>query len=495
MRATPGRISSGGGFGLGSRIGGLTGNRWLTLLAMTGALSMIMLDQTVVTVALPSMTRDLGLSSSGQQWVVNAYVLAMAACVALGGKLGDRFGPVTCFRVGVVTFFIASVLCGLAPGGGGEVWILAARAAQGVGAALMMPVSAKIVMDAFPIQERGRAMAVYAGVSQIFLAVGPLIGGALTEWISWRAVFWLNVPVGVIALILVAVARPADRRDRTEKVSISAAAMLVTGLLLTVLAIQQGSTWHWGSPATLVPLALGIIITTAFIVTQWRSATPLVAVRLLARRAFGANLITLGLVQFSLLAAILFSTLYLQDLLHMSPMTAGLASLPLILPITVAAQLGGRWYDRRGNRPPVLTGLAIATLGMICWTISLPHLDYAWQVPGMIITGFGLGLVFSPTNTDALSRVTSAERGQASGIVQTVRQLGGTLGVAVIGSIVLGVEHQVTRTPIPQHAADAITVGFWVATAVFALALVCAAALLSKERITDQTEPALAPAA
>lgn len=469
------------------RAPGRSGNRWLTLFAMTGALSMIMLDQTVVTVALPSMTRDLGLSSSGQQWVVNAYVLAMAACVALGGKLGDRLGPVTCFRVGVIVFFGASVFCGIAPtGGGGELWILAARAAQGIGAALMMPVSAKIVMDAFPISDRGRAMAVYAGVSQIFLAIGPLIGGALTEWISWRAVFWLNVPVGVLALVLVAIARPANLRDRDAHVSVGAAALLVTGLLLTVLAIQQGSTWHWSSPATLIPLVIGLLLTTVFVVTQWRSATPLVAVRLFARRAFTANLVILGLVQFSLLAAILFSTLYLQDLLHMSPMKAGVAALPLILPITVGAQLGGRWYDRRGNRPPVITGLTIATIGMACWTLSLPHLDYKWQVPGMIITGFGLGLVFSPTNTDALSRVSQAERSQASGIVQTIRQLGGTLGVAIIGSVVLGIEHQVTRTPIPQHAADAITAGFWIATAVFAVALVSAVVLLSKERITDR---------
>ena len=178
----------------------------------------------------------------------------------------------------------------------------------------------------------------------------------------------------------------------------------------------------------------------------------------------------------------------------MSPMKAGAAVLPLILPITVAAQLGGRWYDRRGNRPPVITGLAIATIGMARWSVALPHLDYVLQVPGMIITGFGLGLVFSPTNTDALSRVSAAERSQASGLVQTIRQLGGTLGVAVIGSIVLGVEHQVTRTPIPQHGADAITVGFWVATAVFGLALACAVVLLSKERITVPRDVASEPA-
>ena len=183
------------------------GNRWLILVAMTGSLSMLMLDQTVVTVALPSMSRDLPLSASGQQWVVNAYVLAIAALVAIGGKVADRFGGVSTFRVGVITFFLASAGCGLAPHGDlGQSWLITARALQGVGAALMMPVSAVIVMAAFGIKERGRAMAVYVGLSQIFLAVGPLLGGVLTEKVTWRAVFWINVPVGIAALILVHIA-------------------------------------------------------------------------------------------------------------------------------------------------------------------------------------------------------------------------------------------------------------------------------------------------
>src|ERR1700761_165710 len=165
------------------------GNRWLVLVAMTGSLSMIMLDQTVVTVALPSMSRDLPLSPTGQQWVVNAYVLAMAALVALGGKLGDKLGGVTTFRIGVAVFFLASMACGLAPTGVlGEPWIISARMLQGAGAALMVPVSAAIVMGAFSVAERGRAMAIYAGISQMFLAVGPLLGGVLTESVSWRTV-------------------------------------------------------------------------------------------------------------------------------------------------------------------------------------------------------------------------------------------------------------------------------------------------------------------
>ena len=181
---------------------------------------MILLDQTVVSVALPTMSRDLPLSSSGAQWVVNAYVLAMAAFVALGGKLGSKLGPVTTYRVGVVVFFLASAVCGLAPvGSHGEDWLITARVVQGVGAALMMPVTAAIVMAAFPESVRGRAMGAYVGIGQIFLALGPLVGGACTEWLSWRVVFWLNVPVGLVALVLVHVARPANDREPALRVA------------------------------------------------------------------------------------------------------------------------------------------------------------------------------------------------------------------------------------------------------------------------------------
>ncbi len=193
---------------------------WLTLAAMTGSLSMILLDQTVVSVALPTMSRDLPLSTSGAQWVVNAYVLAMAAFVALGGKLGSKLGPVSTFRVGVVVFFVASAFCGFAPVGDlGETWLICARVVQGIGAALMMPVTATIVIAAFPESVRGRAMGAYVGIGQIFLALGPLLGGACTEWLSWRVVFWLNVPVGLAALVLVHVAKPQNDKDSTLTVA------------------------------------------------------------------------------------------------------------------------------------------------------------------------------------------------------------------------------------------------------------------------------------
>jgi len=387
----------------------------------------------------------------------------------------------------VVIFFLASMGCGLAPHGSfGEPWLIAARVLQGAGAALMMPASAAIVIGAFGVAERGRAMAIYAGISQVFLAIGPLLGGLLTEAVSWRAVFWLNVPVGIAALVMVHIARPVNTAQPGVAIPARSVLMLVVGIATTVLAVQQANSWSWTSPVTLLTLAAGLLISTVFMMSQLRSRDPLVQVRLFARRAFAGDLAVLGLVQFGLLAVVLFGSLYLQDLLRMSPVMAGLGVLPLILPTTVAAQLGGRWYDKAGVRPPVLTGLAIAVLGLAAWAAALPELSYALQIPGMIITGFGLGLVLSPTNTDALGRVDAAERSQASGLVQTVRQLGGTFGVAIIGAVVLAIEGAGTTAGSAQNAADAVTVGFAVAAAAFALAFFAGWRLLSPERVTSR---------
>ncbi|HET6152055.1 MAG TPA: MFS transporter [Marmoricola sp.] len=460
---------------------------WLTLIAMTGSLSMIMLDQTVVSVALPTMTRDLGLSGTGAQWVVNSYVLAMAAAVALGGKLGSKLGPVTTFRAGVGIFFIASAMCGLAPtGSAGEGWLIAARVVQGLGAALMMPVSASIVMAAFPAEVRGRAIGVYAGISQIFLALGPLLGGSFTEWASWRGVFWINVPVGIAALVLVRIAKPVNQNQASLRISANHVVLLMAGIGGSVYALQQSSVWGWTDSRTLLILAAGLALVTTFVALQLRSREPLVDVRLFGQKAFLGNVLVLFTTQFSMLAMTLYASLYGQNILGYSPVKAGLTSMALILPLMVAAQIAGRWYDASGVRPPLLTGLALATLGTVVWATMLPHLDYVSKVPGMMLTGFGLGLVFSPVNTDALSRVAASARPQASGIIQTVRQLGGTLGVAVIGAVILAGEHpQTSLAAARSNAAHAMVPGFWIAAGVFATGLVVAYALLPHDRATQ----------
>jgi MFS family permease len=238
----------------------------------------------------------------------------------------------------------------------------------------------------------------------------------------------------------------------------------------------------------LLILGAGIVLTAVFVVTQLRETEPIVTVRMLANRAFAGTLGVGFAIQFGLLAVVLFSSLYVQNLLHYSPVVAGISVLPFVLPITVAAQLGGRWYDRVGVRPPVLTGLALCLVGLLARTLVTPQLTYRPQVPGMILMELGIGLTISPNNTDTLARSAPAQRAQASGISQTFRQLGGTLGVAILDTIVVSYEHPTAPGLSPaQHAADAITIGFAAATGVFAIALVFGWLFLPRRDQTGKT--------
>jgi EmrB/QacA subfamily drug resistance transporter len=453
------------------------GRRWLTLVAMTGALSLIMLDQTVVTVALPTMSAHLPLSPELVPWVVNAYVLAMASFVAIGGKLSDKLGRPTTFRIGILLFILASAGCALVPAGPDAGYLLiACRALQGLGAAVMMPASAVLVIDAFPPSMSGRVMALYAGISQIFLALGPLIGGYLTDYVSWRAVFFLSVPVGLLSLLLLAIAKPATGR-RPSRLHGLDVLLIVSGLGLTTFAVQQTANWGWTSSRTLTLLGVGVEIIAVFAIRQLRVADPLVDLRLLGNRGFLGDSTVMFLVQFALLGIVLYSSIYSQELLGFDPMTAGLSSLPLILPIMITSQIGGKWFDRAGVRPPVITGLLLCCAGAAAWVIALPLLDYPWQVPGMVLVGIGLGLTMSPTNTDGLVRAGQDRRSQASGLIQTVRQVGGTFGVAVIGSVVLA--RMPSGATSHATAADAIQAGFVVAAAVLGAAALAAMLLLA----------------
>ena len=222
--------------------------KWWILATMTGALSMVLIDGTVVSVALPAIQRDLHMSQAGLQWVVNAYLLALASCVAAGGRLGDLFGQARMFRLGALVFVAASAGCGLAQS---QAWIIAARAMQGLGAAAMIPATGTIVINAFHVRERGRAMGIYAGSSMISLALGPLLGGLLTQLISWRAVLWVNLPLGLSMLALAAVTLPADEPERGASMDWRGALTLVPGLLMIVLAVMQSQQWGWNSAATI----------------------------------------------------------------------------------------------------------------------------------------------------------------------------------------------------------------------------------------------------
>jgi EmrB/QacA subfamily drug resistance transporter len=415
--------------------------RWLVLLAMTGSLAMIFLDVTVVGVALPKLRADLHLAAGLDAWVMNAYTLTMASLIALGGRFSDSFGRVRCFVLGVSIFAIASLLCAFASD---AIGIVAARIGQGVGAALMQPSSSAIVISSFAPGERGKAMAVYVGIPMAFLALGPVIGGWLAQSISWRACFVINLPVAALALILTARAKPGGGPRLTSGFDPLGAVLYLGGLPAFVFALQQAGIWGWSEPRVFVPLALGFALVVAFVAREWKRERPLLAVRLFRERAFLGDALVLGCMQFAMTGQVIFMGTYLQGGLGFSPRDAGAALLPMLLPILIVVHVAGRLYDRLGVRVPVLVGTALACVGV---GIEASIVRYAVErhsyVPvalGMALFGTGIGFAISPTNTDALSRVDAERRGQASGLLGTVRQVAASLGIAAIGAAVVATQ-------------------------------------------------------
>ena len=410
--------------------------RWWVLVAMTGALSMILLDTTVVTVALPSIQDDLDLSQTQLQWVVNAYLLSLAALVPLAGRIADMVDRVKVFNAGVVVFAVSSATCALAV----DEWsLIVSRAAEGVGAALMIPASQTLVLNAFDVRSRGKAMGVYAGVSLVFLSLGPLIGGVLTE-VSWRLVFWINLPVAILTIALAVLSRPDGRVERGQRLDWPGTLTIVPGLTALVLGLMQSTTWGWGSPATLACLGIGAVLLIAFVLVEVRAPDPLVQLRLFLGRNFAGDSLVGFFIQFALMGLTVFGAIYVQDLLGFSPTQAGLSLLPLTIPILFVAPLAGRVYDMVGPRMLASSGALLAGLGILWSAVFLHDFAYWKLVPGYVILGVGVGLVMGPTNTDALNSATSDLRGQASGAFQAVRQIGGTVGLAILGTIVATVE-------------------------------------------------------
>ena len=406
--------------------------KWWILATMTGSLSMVLIDETVVSVALPTIQRELDMSQTELQWVVNAYLLALAAFVAVGGRLAEIFGHGRVFKIGAVVFLVASAACGFAES---EAFLITARAVQGLGAALMIPPSGAIVINAFSVKERGRAMGIYAGISMIFLALGPLVGGLLTEGWTWRAVFWINIPVGVVMLALAAVTLPRDERDREARFDWPGAFTLVPGLVAIVLALMQAQSWGWSSAATISLLACGGVLVVVFVFVELRARWPLVAPGLFRSRNFTVDNVVLGLVQFALTGITVFGAIYVQDLLGFTPIEAGLSLLPLTLPLLLLAPRAGRIYDRVGPRVLVAAGAGLLGGSLVWAGLVLDQLDYWWLVPAYIVSGLGLALVMTPASTDAMNTAPSALRGEASGVMQTMRQVGGTVGLAIMGTV------------------------------------------------------------
>ena len=401
--------------------------RRLILLAMTGSLSMIMIDITMVGVALPEIGRDLQLDGNALEWVVNAYLLVMASLIALGGRVGDYFGKPRVFVVGMIIFALGSLWCGLS---GSGISLIAGRVCQGFGAVLMQPASSAIVLSSAPPEARGRTMAVYVGIPLLFLTMGPLMGGLITEWFGWSWAFLVNIPIAVIALVITFKARPQDTGSVREPLDLPGTFFLVLGMPCFVIALQQSGVWGPLDPRTIGLGIVGVIALVLFGRRQFVAEHPVLHFGLFRDKAFMANALLLMLVQFSLAGVLIQLSLYAQIVLEYDPAEAGLAILPLMIPVLLVVHFAGRSYDRMGVRIPAAIGvvgsvIGLALMGWGAWVMSYPII-----VVGMIFLGGTTSFATMPANTDGMARVPPMRRGQASGILQTCRQVGGALGIA-----------------------------------------------------------------
>jgi EmrB/QacA subfamily drug resistance transporter len=411
-------------------------NSKLILAAMIFAVSMTFIDQTIVAIAIPTIQDDLTLSATGVQWIINGYLLSLSALFAFGGRLADIAGHRRMVVLGVVIFATASALCGATPTGSlDETWLIVFRVIQGAGAAIMFPAALAIVLNAFPVSERGKAMAIFFAIAGGLTAIGPLAGGYLVE-ITWRAIFWVNIPVAIIALLLIWKSKPAEQRHPAE-LDYTGTALITGGMGLAVLGLQQSSIWGWGDAKTWACIALGIAILGAFVRYELRTENPLLRLEIFKDKAFAVDNIILFLLMIPFVPLFFFASMYAQISLGESASQTGLYLLIFFAGFATASQWGGRMLDRVGARPAIVLGCAVAAVGFFLWGNSLTELSVNDQWYYIVIAGAGVGLGLSPANTDALNRVARDRYGEATGITQTVRNFGSSLGLAVLGSILI----------------------------------------------------------
>ncbi len=432
----------------------------LILAAMIFAVSMTFIDQTIVAIAIPQLQQDLSLSSTGVQWIINGYLLSLSALFAFGGKLADVAGHRRMVTVGVVVFATASALCGATPEtGAAEPWIIVFRVIQGAGAAIMFPAALAIVLGAFPVRERGRALAIFFAVAGGFTSIGPIAGGYLTEW-TWRAIFWINVPVAILALVCTAIAKPADEKHPAP-LDYRGALLVSGGMGLAVLGLQQSSVWGWGSPVTWLCIAAGLVLLAAFARFELGLANPLMRIGTFRDRAFAVDNIVLFLLMIAFVPLFFFASMYAQIALGESASETGLYLLIFFAGFFVATQWGGKILDTRGARPTVVLGCAVAAVGFALWAHAMPDLSVGSQWYFMVLAGAGVGLVLAPANTDAMNRVPRSRYGEATGITQTVRNFGSSLGLAVLGTVLIlenqsNLEATLGAEGLPKSQADQV---------------------------------------
>ena len=407
--------------------------KWWTLGAVGVGLFMIMIDNTVVNVALPTMQHDLELSLEQLEWVVTGYALTFATFMLTGGTLADLVGRRRVFVIGLAAFTVASLLCGLAGSAG---LLIVCRTVQGVGAAIMTPATLSILVAAFPPRQRGTAIGIWAAVSALALAIGPLLGGLLTEHVGWHWIFFINVPVGVLG-VAASLAFIDESRDESTVRRLDLPGLLTSGAGLFALtyALIQGNTAGWSSPRIVGAFAVAAIGLTAFVVIELRSRTPMLDLGLFRDPSFtGANLVSL-LVSLAMFGVFFYLSLYMQQLLGYSPVQAGLTFLPTTVLIILIAPQAGRLTDTFGARWIVGIGMTLIAISLTVYSRLDVTSTFRDIVPGLLTGGVGMAMTMAPTTATTMAAVPAGEAGVGSAILNSMRQLGGSLGIALIGAI------------------------------------------------------------
>ncbi len=407
--------------------------KWWTLVSVSFALFMIMLDNTVVNVALPTIQQDLGIDVAELEWVVTGYALSFAVLMLSGGKLADMYGRRRIFMIGLAVFTVASLLCGLA--GNAELLIFA-RVLQGVGAACMMPATLSIITATFPPRERGAALGIWAGVSAMALAIGPLVGGLITEHIGWNWIFFINVPVGIVGLVAARVII-RESRDTSHEQRLDVPGLLTSGvgLFALVFALIEANSRGWTSPLILGLFALAAVAGTAFVLLELHQRLPLFDMNLFRDPTFaGANTVAL-LVSLAMFGVFFFISLYMQNVLGYSAVRAGVAFLPMTVLIIVVAPIAGKSSDRLGSRWLMTGGMTLVGCALLIFAQLQADSSYLMLLPAMVLGGLGMAITMTPMTAAALSSVPVDKAGVGSGMLNTFRQVGGALGIAVMGAI------------------------------------------------------------
>jgi len=442
--------------------------KWFTLAAVSFGLFMIMLDNTVVNVALPSIQRDLGADLSSLQWIVTGYALTFAALMLIGGKVADAYGRRLIFVVGIAVFTSASLWCGLA-GSGDE--LIAARVLQGAGAALMNPATLSIIAATFPPHQRGTAIGIWAGVSALALAIGPLVGGLITEHLDWSWIFFVNIPVGILAIAASFLFIDESRDETHVRLDLPGLATSAVGLFALTYALIEANTYGWTSPRILGAFAVAGAAILSFILLERYQRAPMLPLELFRNRTYaGANTVML-LVALAMFGVFFFLSLYMQNVLGYSAVQTGAAFLPMTILIILIAPVAGKTSDRFGSRGLMTAGMILIAVQLLYFSRLGVDSSFWNLLPAFLVGGVGMALTMTPSAAAATRSVPVDKAGVGAAVLNASRQVGGSLGIALIGAI-MAIEAGGERTP--EAFVDGLQTALLVASGIAALGAVVA---------------------